>query len=63
MPPPDHVWQTMAMDIVGPVTESDEGYSYIWVMDEYLTRYTVTAPMKDMTAETVAKTFMKNIVL
>ena len=63
MPPPDHVWQTMAMDIVGPVTESDEGYVYILVMSEYLTRYTVTAPMKDMTAETVAKVFIEKIVL
>ena len=63
MPPPDHVWQTMAMDIVGPVTQSTDGFIYILVMSEYLTRYTVTAPMADMTAETVAKTFIKNIVL
>lgn len=63
MPPPKHVWQTMAMDIVGPLTESTTGNNYILVMGEYFTRYIVTAPMPNQTAETVAKTFIKSIVL
>jgi transposase InsO family protein len=32
-------------------------------MGEYLTRYIITAPMPDQTAETVARTFVNNVVL
>ena len=63
MPPPEHVWQTMAMDIVGPVVESAAGNCYFLVMGEYFTRYTITAPMPNQTKETIAKTFIKSIIL
>ena len=63
IPPPEHVWQTMAMDIVGPLTQTGEGNVYILVMGEYLTRFIITAPMQNQTADTVAKTFIKSIVL
>ena len=63
IPPPDDVWQTMAMDIMGPLVESGkERNQYILVMGEYLTRYVITAPMPDQTAETVARTFVNNVV-
>jgi hypothetical protein len=64
IPPPKDVWQTMAMDIMGPLVESGrERNQYILVMGEYLTRYVITAPMPDQTAETVARTFVNNVVL
>ena len=64
IPPPKDVWQTMAMDIMGPLVESGrERNQYILVMGEYLTRYIITAPMPDQTAETVARTFVNNVVL
>ena len=63
IPPPEHVWQMMAMDIVGPLTPSQEGHCYILVMGEYLTRYMITAPMPNQTADTVAKTFIQSIIL
>jgi hypothetical protein len=54
----------MAMDIMGPLTQSGkEGNQYILVMGEYLTRYIITAPMPDQTAETVARTFVNNVIL
>ncbi len=63
IPPPDHVWQFMAMDIVGPLTPSGpENHSYIIVMGEYLTRYITVASMPDSTAESIAKAFYKNII-
>ena len=62
-PIPEHVWQTMAMDIVGPLAPTTSGNCHILVMSEYLTRYTVTAPMPDQTADTVARTFINSIVL
>jgi len=38
IPPPETVWQVMAMDIMGPLTQSGkEGNQYILVMGEYLT--------------------------
>jgi hypothetical protein len=40
IPPPETVWQVMAMDIMGPLTQSGkEKNQYILVMGEYLTRY------------------------
>jgi hypothetical protein len=54
----------MAMDIMGPLVESGkERNQYTLVMGEYLTRYVITAPMPDQTAETVGRTFVNNVVL
>jgi len=63
IPPPDHVWQCMAMDIMGPLTPSGiNNHKYILVMGEYLTRYVTVASMPDETAESVAKAFITNII-
>jgi hypothetical protein len=63
IPPPETVWQVMAMDIMGQLTQSGkEGNQYILVMGEYLKRYIITAPMPDQTAETVARTFVNNVI-
>lgn len=61
--PPKLVWQTMAMDFVGPLPTSLKGNNFICVMGEYLTRYMIAAPMPDQTAETVMQTFIDSIVL
>jgi hypothetical protein len=54
----------MAMDIMGPLVESGKDRNqYILVIGEYLTRYVITALMPDQTAETVARTFVNNVVL
>jgi hypothetical protein len=64
IPTPETVWQVMAIDIMGPLTQSGkEGNQYMLVMGEYLTRYIITAPMPDQTAETVSKTFVNNVIL
>jgi hypothetical protein len=63
IPPPDHVWQCMAMYIMGPLTPSGiNDHKYILVMGEYLTRYVTVASMPDETAESVAKAFIVNII-
>ncbi len=56
IPPPEHVWQTMAMDVVGPIPTSARGNNFILAMGEYLTRYMIAAPMPDQKAETVMNT-------
>ena len=63
IPPPTHVWQIMAMDLMGPLTPSGpDNHVYILVMGEYLTRYVTVASLPDQTAESVAKAFIKNII-
>jgi hypothetical protein len=63
IPPPEHVWQFMAMDILGPLTPSGpENHTYVLVMGEYLTRYITVASMPDSTAESIAKVFYRNII-
>lgn len=63
VPPPSRLWQTIAMDIIGPITTSLNGNNYILVIVEYLTRYVFAVAMKDQTAETVAKAFINTIIL
>ena len=63
MPPPDHVWQTIAMDLMGPLNPQSENFSYILVIGEYMTKFIVTVPLIDQTAESVAKAFVNNIIL
>lgn len=57
------IWETMAMDIVGPLTETREGYKYILVASDYATRFVITRPMKDQSASTVARIFVEDIIL
>ena len=63
IPPPQHVWQMIAMDIVGPLTPSPEKHLYILVIGEYLTKYIITVPLFDQTADSVARAFVNNVVL
>ena len=60
---PNKIWETLAMDIVGPITESYNGNKYILVVSEYTTRYVMTMPMENQTAKTVAKNFVYEVLL
>jgi transposase InsO family protein len=50
------------MDIVGPVTESYRGNKYILVLMEYVTRYVIAFPLKEITAQTIVKKFIKHVI-
>ena len=63
IPPPEYVWQTMAMDVVGPIPTSARGNNFILVINEYRTRYMIAAPMPDQKAETVMNTFIDSAIL
>lgn len=63
MPVPELIWETLAMDILGPVTESTNGNRYILVISDYATRYVIACPMPDQTAKTVATAFVKEVLL
>ena len=55
------IWERIAMDIVGPISESEKGYKYILVVSDYATRYVITTPMVNQTAETVARHLINEI--
>ena len=57
MPVSPRIWETLGMDIVGPVNES-QGYRYILVVSDYATRYVIASPLEDITARTVASVFI-----
>ena len=54
--------QRVAMDILGPLPETERGNRYILVIADYCTKWTEAFPMSNMEAHTVAKLFVYNFV-
>ena len=54
--------QRVAMDILGPLPETERGNRYILVIADYFTKWTEAFPMSNMEAHTVAKLFVYNFV-
>ena len=60
---PRQPFERIAMDVVGPLVTTNNGYKYILTVQDAATRYLEAFPMKNSTAETVAKHFIKGIIL
>ena len=61
--PTEHpVWGLIAMDVVGPITESRNGNKYILVLSDYASRYVMTFPMANQSSETVAKILVNGVI-
>ena len=54
--------QRVAMDILGPLPETERGHKYILVIADYFTKWTEAFPMHDMEAQTVANLFVHHFV-
>ena len=50
------------MDIEGPITESRNGNKYILVLSDYATRYVMTFPLANLTAQAVAQILVAVII-
>ena len=61
--PVSQVWERIAMDIVGPVQETERYNKYILVVSDYASRFVITVPMADQKARTVAYHFVNDIIL
>ena len=62
IPPADMVWERIAMDIVGPLQETQNGNKYILVISDYASRFVITIAMEDQRAQTVAKHFVDKVI-
>lgn len=54
-------WQVLALDIMGPFTRSSQGNSYLLVVADWFSKYTLLLPMKKAVASTIVK-FVENQV-
>lgn len=62
-PPPavDGPFDRVGIDFIGPLTPTKEGYKYIILFTDYLTRWPEAAPARDCRAITIAKIFIEHI--
>ena len=51
-----------AIDIVGPLPVTKNGNKYCLVVSCYFTKWVQCIPLKDQTAETLAKAFVEHVV-
>lgn len=56
-------FERVALDIVGPLPESLEGYQYLLTFQDDLSKFVGAVPIKNQDADTVARAFVKHVVL
>jgi transposase InsO family protein len=63
LPAAKRPFEFIAIDIVGPLPKTDEGYRYILSILDHFTRYLVMVPLTDQTAESVSVALVKQWIL
>ena len=53
-------WQTVSIDILGPLPKTDEGYTNIIVMVDHFTNWVEMIPLKNIKSETVVNSVFDN---
>ena len=56
-------FERCAIDIVGPTTETNKGNKYILTFQDDLSKFVVAEPIQAQDAETVAREFVRSIIL
>ena len=54
--------ERIALDILGPFPESDEGNKYVLVIADYYTKFVEAYPMPDETASTIARILVEEFI-
>ena len=54
-------WDRVNMDLIGPLTESNDGNKYILSVIDVLTRYAIAVAMPDKSAPTVARALVNHV--
>lgn len=55
-------FQKIALDIVGPLTLTEQGNKYILTIQDNLTKYTQAYPIPNQESQTIAKTFVNEFI-
>jgi transposase InsO family protein len=58
-----HPWDKLYLDIVGSLPMTDEGHKYILTCQDNLSKYLIAISIMMQTAEEVALTFMRYVIL
>jgi hypothetical protein len=57
------VWDKCALDIVGPLNQTDEGHKYVLTFQDELSKFTLAIPIIQQDAMMVARAFVEEITL
>jgi transposase InsO family protein len=60
---PAVVFEKCSIDIIGPISVSGSGNQYILTVQDDLSKFLIAVPMKEQTADEVARAFVENVIL
>lgn len=53
------VWYLVGVDLIGPFQSTPEGFRYVLTMTDYFSKYVEAIPIKDKSAQSVARGIYK----
>jgi hypothetical protein len=56
-------WEKLYLDIVGPLTQTENNMKYVLTSQDNLSKYLIAIPLKNQTAQCVTEALVKNIIL
>lgn len=56
-------FETLAIDLFGPLPTTAEGYQWIFIVEDIATRWVEIFPLKRATAENCARTLIDEVML
>ncbi|GFT56299.1 pro-Pol polyprotein [Trichonephila clavipes] len=62
-PVPAQRFESIAIDLFGPLPETTEGMKWIFIVEDYATKWVELFPLKQATAKECAMTFLNEIFL